>query len=342
MTASVCSALNRFLFPTEELANKGICVHQCPVGPGKEVPCCEDLYVCKLENGTIPGEVVLIGDGTTHSADFFPSQNQSISYSIISIENSNDHSVHYVQLALPFCTSKCRQDVHVELYDGIWVIPIAETELQSKALLCVLYAGIHYLLDNQVTSTNPPLKSLPFKCWSNEYYTVHGARSYEDDLVNSGRVFLNGSIIYKLFDTDNTHLNVNKDLIDKIGLNEEPYLPGFTVQDVLYSENSQYTPRFKLVKYINGTQKPKTIAHFTPILKTLQKIHDISMVHGDISMVHGDIRQCNLVFGEGESDIYIIDFDMASQEGTPCSIHVVRYYCRIIITVNHYRVQAQS
>ena len=84
-------------------------------------------------------------------------------------------------------------------------------------------------------------------------------------------------------------------------------LPGFTVEDVLYSENAQYTPCFKLVKYnlINGSHVP----HFSPILKSLKKIHDLGMVHGDI-------RLCNLVFGEAESDSYIIDFDIASKEGT--------------------------
>ena len=73
------------------------------------------------------------------------------------MENPSDDPVYHVQLALPFCKSKCRLDVHVEIYNGVWVIPIAKTELESKALLCKLFAGIHYLLDNEVFSINPPV-----------------------------------------------------------------------------------------------------------------------------------------------------------------------------------------
>ena len=72
------------------------------------------------------------------------------------MEDSSNDIGFYVQLGLPFCKSVCRLDVHAEIYNGMWVIPIATTPLHSKTLLCTLYAGVHYLIDNKVSSDNAP------------------------------------------------------------------------------------------------------------------------------------------------------------------------------------------
>ena len=62
-------------------------------------------------------------------------------------------------------------------------------------------------------------------------------------------------------------------------------------------------------KKLHGTHHTKSVEHFFPIMKTLQKIHDQKMVHGDV-------RMANLVFGGNEDTSWIIDFDMANREGT--------------------------
>ena len=71
MTVSVALILNRFLFPTEELARKGFCVHQGPLR-GTHVA---DLYVAKRNDGTVPGDVVFLGDGKRNDQEFYRGKN---------------------------------------------------------------------------------------------------------------------------------------------------------------------------------------------------------------------------------------------------------------------------
>ena len=133
--------------------------------------------------------------------DFNEAKNESINYSISSVEQS-DGSVFNLQLALPYTATCSRLDVHVEINDGLWVIPITEhiRPLWDKALLCTVYAGVHYLLDKPLSSDRPLLISKPFKQWEDGSYSVHGARDYESKFANSGRVFLYKSKVFKFFD----------------------------------------------------------------------------------------------------------------------------------------------
>ena len=93
--------------------------------------------------------------------------------------------------------------------------------------MCLLYAGVHFLLDH---STPALRKSLPFKDWSNVDYKELGSRGYYvkdgkwsgyTKYRNNPRVFCFENKIYKFYDTEKVHLNVNLDLTKE---NNEPYL----------------------------------------------------------------------------------------------------------------------
>ena len=76
-------------------------------------------------------------------------------------------------MALPYCRTECCLDVHVEIHDGVWMIPIAKSKLDNKALLRTLYAGVHYLLNHEVASHGEVVKSVPFKDWYGSHYSVY-------------------------------------------------------------------------------------------------------------------------------------------------------------------------
>ena len=65
--------------------------------------------------------------------------------------------------------------LHFEVYDNVWVLPIANSSLKSKGFLCLLYAGVHFCLTIVFAySTTPPKTSLPFKDWCSVSYKVIG------------------------------------------------------------------------------------------------------------------------------------------------------------------------
>jgi len=105
----------------------------------------------------------------------------------------------------------------------------------------------------------------------------------------------------------------------------EPYLPGFVVEKMHYTEDD-YPCSISMVKYkyLKGNDKPKSVRNFVPVLFALQKIHDKGYVHGDIWL-------CNLDNGENS---YIIDFDMASKESDD-NVYCEGYSDRQIIGERH-------
>jgi len=74
----------------------------------------------KKSGALLPDEVVLLA--AAKRFDFNEAKNESINYSISSVEQS-DGSVFNLQLALPYTATCSRLDVHVEINDGLWVIP---------------------------------------------------------------------------------------------------------------------------------------------------------------------------------------------------------------------------
>lgn len=129
MKMLVARILDHFLFPNE-LARKGFCGHSGAVGHKSTTPYQSDVYVAKLKeirNGAcIPDEIVLLADAKL--LEFDKAHNESISYSIVSMERKTTISTFRVQLALPYSCHESVLKVHVEVYNGLWVIPLVELD----------------------------------------------------------------------------------------------------------------------------------------------------------------------------------------------------------------------
>lgn len=229
----------------------------------------------------------------------------------------NNDKLFRMHLALACSRHEAHLELHIEVHDNVWMVPIAISSLKSKAFLCLLYAGVHFLLDHNIYFTTPPRMSLPFKDWSSVGYKVIGTR---DGDTGCGHVFSLGNMIYKFYDSNNMQLKPNVDLIKAIGESDQPYLATLTVDVLKYADtNADYPCGFLLMRYerLKGKHHSK---HFSPILYTLQKIHDQKYVHGDI-------RHADLVFNEDGINSWIINFDMAAKNGKYCdgyaAIHMI-------------------
>ena len=67
-------------------------------------------------------------------------------------------------MALACTHHEAHLELHFEINDNVWVLPIANSSLKSKAFSCLLYAGVHFCLTIVFTySTTPPKMSLPSK-----------------------------------------------------------------------------------------------------------------------------------------------------------------------------------
>jgi len=305
MTTYVARVFDRFLFSD---TTEGCCLHQAPVGIKTTTPFVCDLYVAKMDDNQTPGDIVLLGEAKVY--ELTDSQIQTVSSSIAVMGKPINQEDFRMHLGLPYTRFEAQLELHVEVNNGTWTIPIAKSVLKDPKLLTLVYVGVHYLLKSSIYVRPALRKSLPFQDWLNRQYTVHGACDYySDDGVNTGHVFCYGDTVYKFFDSKNKHLKPNDELIRAIGENGNPYLEDFTVEKVCYDEKD-YSCRFTLVKYkcLKGNHQPKSVEHFVPILLALQKIHDEGYVHGDI-------RLCNLIFNEDGLNSWIIDFDMASKGG---------------------------
>eukprot|EP01028_Stygiella_incarcerata_P009746 TRINITY_DN467_c0_g1_i2.p1 TRINITY_DN467_c0_g1~~TRINITY_DN467_c0_g1_i2.p1 ORF type:complete len:475 (+),score=91.99 TRINITY_DN467_c0_g1_i2:844-2268(+) len=59
--------------------------------------------------------------------------------------------------------------------------------------------------------------------------------------------------------------------------------------------------------WMDGSHEPKNIFQFRKVCADVQKLHDAGYVHGDV-------RCANIVFGEGDNDAWLLDFDYSGKE----------------------------
>lgn len=179
-------------------------------------------------------------------------------------------------------------------------IEIARVKLSDreslKFFLTIVYAAVHYSIDNQET-----LRSVPFGCKPNEDIELR------DQFHNhaSQRVFMHYRKVYKFYkngDPKSHNYKLMKDLgyfenleLKKIGRN-------FTV--LIYT-------------IIEGSTVPLSYKHIAMAKVSISRLHSLGLVHGDI-------RRGNIVFTD--NDALLIDFDFTGECG---STYPTSYNCSL-------------
>ena len=211
-------------------------------------------------------------------------------YSVTCAE-SLDAKTFPVLLAIPGTIVKTALQVHVFADGNILIIPVIESDIDDRALLCSLYAAIQYICCHPL-STKPQDQPMSLKKWE-------CVPLCDNDKREKCRVFCRSDkrTVYKLFDTIfdcNSHPNF--DLLQKLQLG------GLDKQNLTIDERCvmiQYD-------YIEGDHNPQRLRQFAGVCRKLHKVHTEGYIHGDI-------REANIIFNDSESDL--IDFDLAQGAG---------------------------
>ena len=270
MASGLAVALDHFLFACQPgQYPKGFCCHQMPIPY-------ERPYITVFpypKEWLDPTEFVAL---TRIKVNFdHESKIKSLAYAI----EQQGEKIDKIRLVVAMAKEGFSLYIYVPITGLVLYIDICnEYESSLEVLFCLLYAGVHYLLNHPIQSTMvpQPLKDL-------EVTGMYGPHV----LVSKG-------FVYKLFDT--VPISTMKPNLDIVKL----VLPEAEVENL--SEDGRYC----LLKYRdreeNGSPNQKA---FRQILSQLHKIHEIGYVHSDI-------REENIVFGKEQA--WIIDFDLAEKE----------------------------
>lgn len=296
LTACFSRALDRFLFPGK-LSTTGACFHQLPVfkiGSGIQKP---DLYITGFMDGC-PSNPVALCDCKLE--EFTKAKKESIAYCIQAMHQPNcakEKQNLCTNLGLCFTQRDAMlfvvagDDKFVRVTDVARISFECSPESDVRAFFAVLYGAVHYLLNNPITSVTGGI--VPFKGFKGEALDTHRERD--------SRTFRVANRVCKLYDSKIYSSKPNVGVVQLIDAN---YLPSMTVKTLTTDSRIQILE----YEYIRGDHHPHHKEQFKKIRRDLGKLHDKGYVHSDI-------RRINLLFGEGENDAWIIDFDLAAKEG---------------------------
>ena len=195
-----------------------------------------------------------------------------------------------VFLGLPGTPNEARLLIHMPEHRIMRTITVCSGPPHDKALLCTLFAAVHFLCSNPIL-TNAPTVPMPF-CKHDEFRPLQSVPS---------KVFLEESTqrIHKVYDTTNSDTDFNTSI----------HLMRTTKQFTsLGSYSLSKNERFKVLNYdyIVGDHIPLNLTHFVGVIKALHIVHTKGFVHGDV-------RSENIIYGtDGKG--YLIDFDFAKKE----------------------------
>ena len=293
-TSLVCRALDRFLFPTE---TTGACLHQAPVCALNENPDKSGIYVVKFAEKFLPGYPV-------SCTDFVVADEEIVLYNAAAVQEGGCSDRFPVLIGLPCTYYELELQLHVSVNSKIWKLVVARRSPWDEALLCTVYATVHYLMEHDMLNRSKPLENPePFK--EMKGYTICGV---------TNRVFREkkSNIVFKFFDTNHR----NDDFFDHSIMEElikkcPSILPGVELTSIA---SRVYILTYK---YILGRGKPYNLKDFVGVVQTLSHMHK----HG---FVHGDIRLANMVCTE-DGTSHLIDFDFVGKHGVSDYFHYFNY-----------------
>ena len=289
-TALLARELDRFLFSDTSKAH-GACLHQLPVACPHHIPERADFYIVELGTDGLPKRPIGISD--YKNVDFSKACVESFGYSTRLMQKRCNDETFVAQLVFPASKDWIKLELHVGLSEKVLVIEISEVSLHSSevevgSFFRLLYAAVHFLLENPIKSQLPCFSPTRSLCLS------------MSDCLGSkiSRVFVVDDKVYKLFDTDTDSTNLS--LVRQI-LDDE-------AECVHLSKDERF--QYLRYRYREGDHRVKSIAQVILILRQLNKVHAAGFVHSDI-------RHKNIVSSCDGRHAWLIDFDLAAKEGSP-------------------------
>ena len=303
-TALLARELDRFLFSDTSKAH-GACLHQLPVSwenSRNSIPERADFYIVELGTDGLPKRPIGVAD--YKNVDFRKACIESFGYSARLMQKRYNDLTFVAQLVFPASKDRIKLELHVGLYEQmrvskqvrqqVLVIEISEVSLHSSevevgSFFRLLYAAVHFLLENPIKSQLPccsPTRSLCLPM-----NVCCGSKKIP-------RVFEVDDKVYKLFDTDadSTNLSLVRQILDD------------EAECVHLSKDERF--QYLRYRYREGDHRVKSIAQVILILRQLNKVHAAGFVHSDV-------RHTNIVFSYDGKHAWLIDFDLAAKEGTP-------------------------
>ena len=290
-TAITVCHLDRYLFSGKD-SKAGFCLHQGPTRKRtKQRGCPEaaDIYVCGNEDRCY-GTPVAIGDAKLNKIQEAILETALYCCTSCLAQSCVPHQSP-VYIGLPCTVSKLILYLYIasDSSDGgscMWGIPIAEDAPYSKAILCALYCGIHFLLRETFYLNQPIQTPIPLNKTKLQLLTKG----------EKPRVFLDegSQLVYKYF-TDSFELP-NQDLLKSVG--------GFEEVEVEKVAENLSILRYK---YMRGNHEAQEVRQFRGVIQTLAKLHNSGYVHSDV-------RTQNILFHDNDS--ILIDYDLVANVGT--------------------------
>lgn len=288
-TGAVAEELRRLISPRR---SNGIFVHQHPTRNNTGTAETIDWAVARYKNGLV-GEPIAGGDGKLVDVELAKKTTAYHSQNFVMVGNRPQDWP--VILGFPSTPSETHLVLLITVDGAMWTVNILDTKIYDMGFLCTLYYGVHTLLAKSKATNSPiecnmpqpdltPLKD-PLFC-KQERISVFQSNDKKQ--------------VFKYFDTslrETLGTQPNLKFITAFSSLPNPSLTDVTsdgrVQRLSYD-------------YILGHHVVSNIKQFVPILHTLDKLHQQSLVHSDV-------RLANMVFSKSEG--YLIDFDLVDGKG---------------------------
>jgi hypothetical protein len=281
-TALLQRALDRFFFPDEMGTQTAALLGQYPVLQVRR----SDGSIYSLKDGW-PTQDILHYD--FKPKNFEDAVAESICYFISAHQGENDE--YALAFGLPCTYSEISFRLYMSGNAKAYSIELASVNIYDEKVLLekflsLVYASVHYLIDNPVA-----VRQSPFACEPIRGIELRDNFSHHP----SNRVFLKDGMVYKIYEKGDVKQH-NADLMRNLGYFENLNLELVGKNHFLLS----YT-------MLQGNTKPRFDVEIASAL------HQIGELHKQ-GLVHGDIREGNILFYKASA--FLIDFDFTGKRGT--------------------------
>lgn len=283
-TGQIAHHLGTVIFPNP---NDGMVVHQMPTRKTSGNPEIADGVACRLHRGVI-SEAYASWD--TKLNDLPHAKRTTLCHSVNLVSVNHEYEKWPVLIGLPNTVAELAIEVHVPVDNAMWCVHVLQGPPDDLAIICTAAAAIRRLISLRIHTTTPIAQMMPtdklMECLQ-PHCKVFNRRVFVDRQSDPATV-------EKYYSKEQIEiLKLNAALIKEYGT-----LKNVEVEDVTRDGEViclKYT-------YIEGCHSPTKVSQFMGVVKTLEKLHDINIVHGDV-------RRANIIFSPDGSS-HLIDYDL--------------------------------